>query len=80
MPLKGRSEVRELQFENGVKILTGPRATRALVAGDYPAAPIGSLYLQSVATGSTGRIYLKTTHTGNGVASDWTKVTTSAAD
>lgn len=64
MPAQGRAPFREITFANGVQIFTGPRATRALIAGDHPNAPIGSLYLQNVGTGGTGRMYSKATHTG----------------
>lgn len=82
MPLLGKVEVDAVRLSNGVTIVTGARATRATVASDYPKLPIGSIYISSVATGGTGRVYVKTSESGGatGTAGDWTKITTSAAD
>lgn len=82
MPQLGNFAFDELRFSAGPVILVGAHATRAKVAAQYPTVKIGSLYISSVATGGTGRVYLKITESGgaSGTATDWQKVTTSAAD
>ena len=71
---------RRLEFEDGPLVLYGVNDTRAKVAAEYPSAPIGSIYIHSPNTGTTGRVYVKTAHTGSGQTADWTKITTTAAD
>lgn len=82
MPLLGNYTFEEVKFEKGPRIIVGPHATRAKVAAEFRTAPIGSFYISSVPTGSTGRVYVKVTESGGatGTAGDWEKVTTSAAD
>ena len=82
MPLPGKPVFDELSFSAGPRIMVGKKATRAAVAAEFRTAPIGSFYISSVATGGTGRAYLKVTETGgaSGTAADWEKITTSAAD
>lgn len=82
MPLPGKAEVDAIRFSNGTMIVTGLKATRAAVAAEYAKAPIGSMYVNAPATGGTGRVYVKVTESGgaSGTATDWQKVTTSAAD
>lgn len=80
MPEQGTAKFREITFENGVKIVTGARVTRATVAADYPNVPVGTLYISRLPNGQTARSYQKVTHTGAGVSTDWEKTTTSAAD
>jgi len=82
MPQLGKYSFDDLKFSAGPLILVGKHATRAKVAAQYQTAPIGSIYISSVATGSTGRIYVKTSESGGatGTAGDWTKVTTTAED
>lgn len=82
MPLPGKLALDAVRFENGALIVTGLKNTRAAVAAEYATAPIGSVYINTAATGGTGRIYLKITESGGatGTSTDWEKVTTSAAD
>lgn len=79
-PAKG--EVDAIRFAKGPQIVVGSKATRAAVAAEFATLPIGSIYISSVATGGTGRVYVKTSESGgaSGTATDWTKITTSAAD
>lgn len=78
MGFPAKTEVDQVRFRNGVVIITGPKVTRATVQAEWPGVPIGSQYISSVATGGTGRVYLKVTNTN--AATDWEKFTTSAAD
>lgn len=78
MPFPGA--LRKLEFEDGPKIVFGLNDTRAEVANEYPHAPIGTIYICAPNTGSTGRVYVKVTHTAKATAADWEKITTSAAD
>ena len=73
---------KNLGFNEGPLVFYGLHATRAKVAAQYASAPIGTLYINAPATGGTGRMYLKITESGgaSGTATDWEKVTTSAAD
>ena len=82
MPQLGNYEFDMIQMSNGVVIAKGAKATRAAVAAEYATAPIGSIYISTVPTGSTGRVYLKITESGgaSGTSTDWEKITTSAAD
>lgn len=82
MPLPGKAEIDALRFNNGPSIVFGRKATRAAVAAEHKTAPIGTFYISSVTTGGTGRVYVKVTESGgaSGTATDWEKVTTSAAD
>lgn len=76
MPFPGA--MRELRFHDGPWVLNGPHVTRAAIQAEFPDAPIGSTYTSVVATGSTGRKYLKVTEAG--AATDWQKFSTTAAD
>ena len=69
-----------LEFAAGPVFVVGTKSTRASVASEFPAVAIGSIYIGAPTSGSTGRMYLKTTHTGSGIDTDWTKFTTTAAD
>lgn len=71
-----------VKFYNGPWIVFGLNDTRAEVAAEYQTAPIGTIYIHSPATGTTGRMYIKVTESGgaSGTATDWQKFTTSAAD
>jgi len=72
MPFPGAQ--RKIEFEDGPVIVFGTKATRAAVQAEFPTVPIGSIYISSVNTGETGRVYLKT------AVSTWEKITSSGAD
>lgn len=65
----------DIKFSAGTHVISGSRVTRANVEADFPAAPIGSIYVSS---GAGGRVYVKVADAG--AATDWERVTTSAAD
>lgn len=73
MPFPGKPKVREIELFNGVKVLTGPRGTRATIQAEFPTVPIGSLYIST-----TGELFIKSANTG--ANTDWTKGTFSASD
>ena len=64
----------DIRLNNQAWVISGALATRAGVEAAFPTAPIGSRYHSTDA----GRMYLKVADAG--AATDWEKVTTSAAD
>ena len=66
---------KEIKLESGIKVISGPRTTRATVATDFPVAEMGTLYVSTV-----GKMNLKETDTGGAVSTDWLRVSTAASD